>query len=82
VGHTHKGSGHAALRMIDLLTSVGAETFDLTRTNLKEEHVGNQHNIPTADLIRRLPAILAEANRYQQSVIARPRSTKGCLHSA
>jgi hypothetical protein len=62
--------------MIDLFTSVGAQSFDLTRTNLKEEHAGNRHNILASQLIRRLPAILAEANRNQHSVIVRPRSGK------
>jgi hypothetical protein len=76
VDDTDKNADHAALHMIDLFTSVGAQSFDLTRTNLKEEHAGNRHNIPASQLIRRLPAILGDATRLQQSVIVRPRAAK------
>ncbi|HTV54289.1 MAG TPA: DNA-primase RepB domain-containing protein [Terriglobia bacterium] len=72
----NRSGDQAALRMIDLFTSVGAQSFDLTRTNLKEEHAGNRHNIPAAQLIRRLPAILDEATRLQHSIIVRPRAGK------
>jgi hypothetical protein len=76
VGDTNKGSDHAALRMVDLFNSVGAETFDLTRTNVRDEHVGNRRDVPASELIHRLPAILDEAARLEHSVIVRPRSPK------
>jgi hypothetical protein len=65
--------------MLDTFGSVGAESFDLTFTDVAGEKVGYRGNRPLAELRLALSDMLHQAADRQHNVIMRPRPTKASL---
>lgn len=60
--------------MLQAFHSVGATHFDLTLTTLSGEKAHFQRGVVGPRLSRRLAALLAQSDLYQQNVILRPRA--------
>ena len=63
-----------ALRLLDLFASVGADTFDLTHTNLHQEKRGFRPAQTLAQARASMPYLVPSAARRQNNLIVRPRS--------
>jgi len=62
--------------MLEAFGSVGAETFDLTLTNLGGEKIGFHRGKSPGELRRDLPTLLDQATERQQNIILRPRGRR------
>jgi hypothetical protein len=62
----------AALEMISIFASVGAEQFDLTHTNIQEEKRGFRPKQTLAQIRESLPYLIPSSFRRQNNVIIRP----------
>lgn len=65
----------AALAMVDLFASVGAERFELTHTNLDQESRGCRHSQSVDDIKTSLPYLIPSSFRRQNNVILRPHNS-------
>lgn len=73
MGESGANTGHAeGLAMLETFASVGAVRFDMTWTDAAGDKQRFRRGVPLAALTRTLPAILAEAERWQHNVIVRP----------
>jgi RepB DNA-primase from phage plasmid len=72
-------AAQAALEMLDVFASVGAERFDLTFTDLAGGKVGFRGNRHADQLRPALADILHQAAQQQHNVIVRPRSAAAAL---
>jgi hypothetical protein len=72
-----------ARSMIAAFASVGAQSFDVTLTDIEQKHVegrdGFRRNRSLDELGRTIGSVLQDAHRQQHSVIIRPRSTGAAL---
>jgi hypothetical protein len=64
-----------AIRMLEAFASVGAETFDITHTNIKGEKRGFRPGQTLAQAKGSMPYLLPSAARRQNNVIVRPHAT-------
>jgi len=69
----------AAQRMLEAFQSVGAESFDLTITNLMGEKLEFRHGLPLEGLLGRLCGLLPAAEVQQKNLIVRPVSRSTML---
>jgi hypothetical protein len=68
-------AGGAALEMLDVFASVGAQCFDITFTDAAGEKVGFRGNRTLEQLRLTMPEILQKSDERQHNVIVRPRAT-------
>ena len=61
-----------ARQMLEAFQSVGAESFDLTVTNLAGEKLEFRRNLALESLLGRLRGLLPAAEQQQKNVIVRP----------
>ena len=66
----------AALRMLDVFASVGADRFDITHTNIDQERRGYRPDQGLQAARGSMPHLLASALRRQNNVIIRPRARR------
>jgi hypothetical protein len=71
---SHETNLKAALEMVSVFASVGAERFDLTHTNLQEEKRGFRPKQTLEQIRGSLPYLLPSSVRRQNNVIIRPHS--------
>jgi hypothetical protein len=69
----------AAETMLEAFTSVGAERFDLTLTDLEGQKLRFRKGLTSPELGRQLPRLLAEATPRMHNVIIRPHATAATL---
>jgi hypothetical protein len=69
----------AALEMISVFASVGAEQFDLTHTNIQEEKRGFRPKQTLSQIRESLPYLIPSSFRRQNNVIVRPHSPQADL---
>lgn len=74
---TEQAHIRAALAMVDLFASVGAERFELTHTNLDQESRGCRHGQTVHDIKTSLPYLIPSSFRRQNNVILRPHNAPG-----
>ena len=73
MGESGSGTSHIeAQAMLDAFVSVGAVSFDVTRTTRTGDKDGFRRGVSLADLARMLPAMLDVAAGTQRNVIVRP----------
>jgi hypothetical protein len=65
--------------MLEAFTSVGAERFDLTLTDLEGQKLRFRKGLTSPELGRQLPRLLAEATPRMHNVIIRPHATAATL---
>lgn len=75
-GDSQKTASMAALAMLDVFASVGAETFHITLTNLKGEKIGFRKSVALSSVRQDTPHLLEKASRHQHNVIVRPHSPR------
>jgi len=63
----------AALTMVDLFASVGADRFDVTLTSLQGEKIRYRPNLELGDVKHKISKSLELAEEQQQNIIIRPR---------
>ena len=67
----------AAVEMVELFASVGAERFELTHTNLDQESRGCRHGQSVEQIKTSLPFLIPSSFRRQNNVILRPHNARG-----
>jgi len=72
---TEEAHIRAALEMVELFASVGAERFELTHTNLDQESRGCRHGQTVEQIKTSLPYLIPSSFRRQNNVILRPHNT-------
>jgi len=72
---TEQAHIRAALAMVDLFASVGAERFELTHTNLDQESRGCRHAQSVDQIKTSLPHLIPSSFRRQNNVILRPHNS-------
>jgi hypothetical protein len=65
--------------MLNLFSSVGADLFDITHTNLDQERTGFRRDQSLAAAIQSMPHLMEAADRRQRNIIVRPRSDASTL---
>jgi hypothetical protein len=65
----------AAVQMVELFASVGAERFELTHTNLDQESRGCRHGQSVEQIKTSLPYLIPSSFRRQNNVILRPHNS-------
>jgi len=65
----------AAVEMVELFASVGAERFELTHTNLDQEPRGCRHSQSVDQIKTSLPYLIPSSFRRQNNVILRPHNS-------
>jgi hypothetical protein len=67
----------AAVEMVELFASVGAERFELTHTNLDQESRGCRHGQSVDQVKTSMPYLIPSSFRRQNNVILRPHNSPG-----
>jgi len=67
----------AAVEMVELFASVGAERFELTHTNLDQQPRGCRHRQSVNQVKTSLPYLIPSSFRRQNNVILRPHNSAG-----
>jgi hypothetical protein len=75
-GESEETASNPALEMLEAFASVGAQTFDLTLTNLQGQKMRFRKSVPLDALRQTLPNQIEDATRQQQNVIVRPHSLR------
>jgi hypothetical protein len=64
-----------AIRMLEVFASVGAESFDITHTNIKQEKRGFRSGQTLAQATGSMPFLVPSAARRHNNLIVRPHAT-------